>query len=67
MLTFHALAVLRQSEKELSVAIGIIPLVDYAFKMLFGNEEHRPVTIHFLNSVLAHRGRQSLHPRCSGH
>ena len=34
------------------MAIGIIPLVDYAFKMLFGNEEHRPVTIHFLNSVL---------------
>jgi len=37
MLTFHALAVLRQSEKELSVAIGIIPLVYYAFKMLFGS------------------------------
>lgn len=34
------------------MAIGIIPLVDYAFKMLFGNEEHSPVTIHFLNSVL---------------
>jgi len=32
--------------------IGINPLVDYAFKMLFGNELHKPVTIHFLNSVL---------------
>ena len=31
---------------------GIIPLVDYAFKMLFGNEKHTPITIHFLNGVL---------------
>lgn len=34
------------------MAHGIIPLVDYAFKMLFGNEKHTPITIHFLNGVL---------------
>lgn len=32
--------------------IGINPLVDYAFKMLFGNELNKAITIHFLNSVL---------------
>ena len=37
--------------------IGIIPLVDYAFKMLLGNQHHPRVTIHFLNSVLAGKHR----------
>jgi len=34
------------------VAIGIDPLIDYAFKMLFGSDDHKSLTIHFLNSVL---------------
>ncbi len=37
--------------------IGIIPLVDYAFKMMLGNQHHPGVTIHFLNAVLAGRRR----------
>ncbi|MFN9283572.1 MAG: Rpn family recombination-promoting nuclease/putative transposase, partial [Planctomyces sp.] len=32
--------------------IGINPLVDYAFKMLFGCEMNVAITIHFLNAVL---------------
>ena len=37
--------------------IGIIPLVDYAFKMMLGNQHHPRVTIHFLNAVLAGKHR----------
>lgn len=37
--------------------IGIIPLVDYAFKMLLGNQHHPHITIHFLNAVLAGKYR----------
>ena len=32
--------------------IGINPLIDYAFKMLFGSEKHKVLTIRFLNTVL---------------
>ena len=39
--------------------IGIIPLVDYAFKMLLGNQHHPRVTIHFLNAVLGGKHRIS--------
>jgi predicted transposase/invertase (TIGR01784 family) len=34
------------------MAIGINPLIDYAFKMLFGSNDRKTVTIHFLNAVL---------------
>ncbi len=34
------------------MAIGINPLIDYAFKMLFGSDDRKTVTIHFLNAVL---------------
>jgi predicted transposase/invertase (TIGR01784 family) len=32
--------------------IGINPLIDYAFKMLFGSEEHKRLTIRFINTIL---------------
>lgn len=35
------------------MAIGISPLVDYAFKRILGDPEHSGITIHFLNAVLA--------------
>ena len=35
--------------------LGIDPKVDFAFKMVFGNPQHTPITIHFLNSVLSPR------------
>lgn len=35
------------------MTIGIAPLVDYAFKILLGNQHHPNITIHFLNAVLA--------------
>jgi predicted transposase/invertase (TIGR01784 family) len=34
------------------MAIGINPLIDYAFKMLFGSDDRKMLTIHFLNAVL---------------
>jgi predicted transposase/invertase (TIGR01784 family) len=34
------------------MAIGISPLVDFAFKLMLGSPEHTGVTIHFLNSIL---------------
>jgi predicted transposase/invertase (TIGR01784 family) len=34
------------------MALGISPLVDFAFKLMLGNPEHADITIHFLNSVL---------------
>ena len=39
------------------MAIGISPLVDFAFKLVLGNPEHSGVTIHFLNSILAGQPR----------
>lgn len=35
------------------MAIGISPLVDFAFKAILGNPEHPRVTLHFLNALLA--------------
>lgn len=35
------------------MAIGIDPTVDFAFKRLLGSPEHRRITLHFLNAVLA--------------
>ncbi len=35
------------------MAIGISPLVDFAFKLVLGSPEHSGITIHFLNSILA--------------
>ncbi|MEY2726859.1 MAG: hypothetical protein RLZZ458_2726, partial [Planctomycetota bacterium] len=34
------------------MAIGINPLIDYAFKMLFGSADRKMLTVHFLNAVL---------------
>jgi len=34
------------------MAIGISPLVDFAFKLVLGSPEHSGITIHFLNSIL---------------
>ena len=34
------------------MAIGISPLVDFAFKLMLRNPQHTGVTIHFLNSIL---------------
>ncbi|MFM7166521.1 MAG: Rpn family recombination-promoting nuclease/putative transposase [Planctomycetaceae bacterium] len=34
------------------MAIGIDPLVDYAFKMLFGRTDHKMLTISLINTVL---------------
>lgn len=34
------------------MAIGISPLVDFAFKLMLGSPEHSGVTIHFLNAIL---------------
>ena len=34
------------------MAIGINPLIDYAFKMLFGSDDRKMLTVHFLNAVL---------------
>ena len=39
------------------MAIGISPLVDFAFKLMLGNPEHSGVTIHFLNSILVDQPR----------
>ncbi|MEY3175879.1 MAG: hypothetical protein RLZZ436_3793, partial [Planctomycetota bacterium] len=39
------------------MAIGISPLVDYAFKLLLGSEKHTRITIHFLNTMLAGQPR----------
>ena len=35
------------------MAIGISPLVDFAFKLMLGSSQHARVTIHFLNAILA--------------
>ena len=34
------------------MAIGINPLIDYAFKLLFGSEKQKSLTIGFINAVL---------------
>lgn len=34
------------------MAIGIDPLVDYAFKLLFGSEENKSRTLSLINTVL---------------
>lgn len=34
------------------MAIGISPLVDFAFKLVLGNPDYPQVTIHFLNAIL---------------
>ncbi len=34
------------------MAIGIDPLIDYAFKMLFGSDDHKSLTISLINTVL---------------
>ncbi len=34
------------------MAIGISPLVDYAFKRMLGSPEHSGITMHFLNAIL---------------
>ncbi|MFM7038190.1 MAG: Rpn family recombination-promoting nuclease/putative transposase, partial [Planctomycetaceae bacterium] len=39
------------------MVIGISPLVDYAFKMLLGNERHINILIHFLNCMLVGQPR----------
>ncbi len=39
------------------MAIGISPLVDFAFKLVLGNPEHSGITIHFLNSILVGQPR----------
>ncbi len=39
------------------MAIGISPLVDFAFKLMLGNPQHTGVTIHFLNSILIDQPR----------
>ena len=39
------------------MAIGISPLVDFAFKLMLGSPFHTRVTVHFLNSILRHRPR----------
>jgi predicted transposase/invertase (TIGR01784 family) len=39
------------------MAIGISPLVDFAFKLVLGSPEHSGITIHFLNSILVGQPR----------
>lgn len=39
------------------MAIGISPLVDFAFKMLLGNARHPRLTVHFLNALLGGKPR----------
>jgi predicted transposase/invertase (TIGR01784 family) len=39
------------------MAIGISPLVDYAFKLMLGSPEHSGITMHFLNAVLVGQPR----------
>ena len=39
------------------MAIGISPLVDFAFKLMLGSPKHARVTIHFLNSILVDQPR----------
>ncbi len=39
------------------MAIGISPLVDFAFKLVLGSPEHSGITIHFLNSILVGQAR----------
>jgi len=39
------------------MAIGISPLVDFAFKLMLGSPQHSGVTIHFLNAILADQPR----------
>ncbi len=34
------------------MAIGISPLVDYAFKLMLGSPEHSGITVHFVNAIL---------------
>ena len=35
------------------MAIGISPVVDFAFQLMLGSPQHSGVTIHFLNSILS--------------
>jgi PD-(D/E)XK nuclease family transposase len=37
---------------ELTMALGIDPKVDFAFKLMLGSPEHTTVKVHFLNSML---------------
>ncbi|MBL8819833.1 MAG: PD-(D/E)XK nuclease family transposase [Planctomyces sp.] len=39
------------------MAIGISPLVDFAFKLILGSPQHSRVTVHFLNSILVDQPR----------
>ena len=39
------------------MAIGISPLVDFAFKLMLGSPQHSGITIHFLNSILVGQPR----------
>ncbi len=39
------------------MAIGISPLVDFAFKLVLGSPDHSGITIHFLNSILVGQPR----------
>jgi predicted transposase/invertase (TIGR01784 family) len=39
------------------MAIGISPLVDFAFKLMLGSPDHSGITIHFLNSILVSQPR----------
>jgi hypothetical protein len=48
---------LRRTRSEARMAIGISPLVDFAFKLMLGNPEHSGITIHFLNSILVGQPR----------
>lgn len=36
------------------------PCNDVAFKKIFGSEEHKNVTISFLNSILEYTGKQQI-------
>lgn len=47
----------RRKRSEAQMAIGISPLVDFAFKLILGNPEHSGITIHFLNSILVGQPR----------
>ena len=39
------------------MAIGISPLVDFAFKLMLGSPLHTRITIHFLNAILVGQPR----------
>lgn len=43
------------------MGIGIRPTVDFAFKRLYGNDQHPAITIHFLNAIFG--DQPSDHPK----